>query len=253
MEHCSVSVESPGFPQLTTELVPSQFPQGLSVYARDPLDCSMMENVSIWPSHLPRLKRSIPFHFATSVGSGSTLAPSHSSGYQSNASYSSTADEKMFPLALRASNAPPHGVLKLTQAALPVWGPTCYGIARQRPPDHAVALRQGIGQEGTFVAFGRLLLGSGQLMIESLICDRQLNPIATHLGPLNCPHVTLAKNSYDRLEVERGIWRLDTKKEVDVTAVVKQLDHELFYEGVPFRLHPVEFTEFWELRLHHVY
>ena len=101
-------------------------------------------------------------------------------------SRSSAADDQFIPLKLKANNAPAHGALKLTHAALPVWGPTCYEFVRHRPPDHAVALRQGIGNEGSFVAFGRLLIGSERLMIEGLICDGRFNPIAIGL-PIGKP------------------------------------------------------------------
>ena len=60
------------------------------------------------------------------------------------------------------------------QYVLNCWA--CYEFVRHRPPDHAVALRQGIGNEGSFVAFGRLLIGSEHLMIEGLICDGAFQP-----------------------------------------------------------------------------
>ena len=89
-------------------------------------------------------------------------------------------------------------------------------------------------------------------MIEALICDRKFRPCVFHLGPLNFPHATVAKNNYNKLEVEHGIWRLDETREVNVTEVVRQLDYELHCDGVPFMLHPVKFEEYWDLRLHHV-
>ena len=58
-------------------------------------------------------------------------------------------------------------------------------------------------------------------MIEALICDRKFRPCVFKLGPLNFPHATVAKNNYDKLEVEHGIWRLDETREVNVTEEVR--------------------------------
>ena len=116
-------------------------------------------------------------------------------------------------------------------------------------------LRQGLGNDGSFMAFGRLLLGNGCVMLEGLLCDRNFSPIATNLGALGLPHLTLAKNNYDMLQVERGckqVWRLDESRSVDVTDVVRALDHEIHADGIPYRLRPASFTDHWNLRLCHL-
>ena len=152
--------------------------------------------------------------------------------------------------AAQSDPVPPPGfdvqALRAPGAAQAVWGPTSYEfIKKLHEVDNAVAYRP-----GAFLALGEILCMDRYILMQAHVVNRafQRAPLAMD-REFDFPHMTLVK--LETGEAERfhddTIWKNAVNRcEINVSGMLRQLNHDVKSTGLPFRLIPAHVQQCWQ-------
>jgi len=126
-----------------------------------------------------------------------------------------------------------------------VWGPTTFEFTKSLGKvDSTVAYCP-----GAFLAMGEVLCLDRYIMMQVHVVNRafQRAPLAME-SEFDFPHMTLAKLESGESEHigDETIWKSAVKsKEINITRMLTQLNHNIKCSGLPFRLIPVHVRQCW--------
>ena len=135
--------------------------------------------------------------------------------------------------------------LKVPSAAEAVWGPTCYDFTNSLGKvDTTVAYCS-----GAFLALGEIVCMDRYILMQAHVVNRgfQRAPLAME-REFDFPHMTLVKLEAGESErlCDDTIWKSAVRNcDMNITRMLRQLNHDVRSLGLPFRLVPAHVQQCW--------